>query len=209
MAVECCDSKTGELVRLRTRHARVLKIVLVVNATMFVVEFVAGVLTRSTSLLADSLDMLGDAAVYVFSLYVLGRGRLWEARASMFKGALMATFGIAVAAEAASKLFVPVVPSAAGMGAVGAVALMANMTCLLLLLRHRADDLNMKSTWLCSRNDVIANVGVLAAAAGVAVTGCRWPDLVVGSVIAALFLTSATSVLRDAIAGIRKERSAS
>lgn len=197
MSAGCCEDKAVELAHLRVRQARVLQLVLAINAAMFVLEFGVGVWSRSTALLADSLDMLGDAAVYGFSLYVLGRGAMWEARAAMLKGIIMLAFGTGVAADAGVKAFSDVVPVAEAMGGVGLVALAANTACLLLLLRHRSDGLNMRSTWLCSRNDVIANVGVLFAAAAVGVLDSKWPDLVVGGVVASLFLASATAVLRD------------
>jgi Co/Zn/Cd efflux system component len=139
---------------------------------------------------------------------VLGRGALWEARAAALKGGVMLAFGLGVAAEAVAKAFRDVVPRAEAMGVVGVIALVANAACLLLLLRHRTDGINMRSTWLCSRNDVVANVGVLLAAAGVAVLDSRWPDLLVGATIAALFLGSAFGVLRDSVRAFGKVRGA-
>lgn len=203
MSADCCEVQAGELARLRSAHARVLKTVLAINAAMFVLELGVGIWSRSTALLADSLDMLGDAAVYGASLYVLGRGARWEARAATLKGAVMLAFGLGVAADVAVKAFRGGVPSAEAMGIVGAIALAANAACLALLLRHRREGLNMESVWLCSRNDVVANVGVLAASGGVALLHSRWPDLLVGATIAALFLASATSILREAISASR------
>jgi Co/Zn/Cd efflux system component len=148
--------------------------------------------------LADSVDMLGDAIVYGFSLYAVARGTLWQARVALFKGLLMAAFGLGVLMQVSHKLIAGVVPAPAVMSIVGVIALGANTVCLLLLSRHRADDINMRSAWLCSRNDVMANVSVLIAAAGVALTGSGWPDIVVGIAIALLFATSAIRVIRDA-----------
>ena len=202
----CCESKCGALAALRAKQARVLKIVLAIYACMFLVEAAAGLLTHSSSVLADSLDMFGDAAVYASSLYVLGRGRVWQARMAAAKGGVLLAFGGAVLVDVAWKLASARPPSAEGMGAIGAVALAANLVCLFLLTRHRADDVNMRAVWLCSRNDIIANVGVVLAAAGVAWTGSRWPDVVVGSVIALVFLSSAASVLRDAAVELRTSR---
>jgi cation diffusion facilitator family transporter len=175
-----------------------LTIVLAVNLAMFGVEFVAGLLAHSTALLADSVDMLGDAIVYGFSLYVVARGREWQARAALLKGIIMAVFGAGILLEAVIKLAMAATPRDEVMGLVGGVALAANSVCLWLLSRRRADDLNMRSAWLCSRNDVVANVAVLIAAWGVAFTASVWPDIVVGLLIATLFVRSSVSVIRDA-----------
>ena len=180
------------------RQRRVLQVVLAINAAMFVVELVAGLLAHSTALLADSVDMLGDAIVYGFSLYVIGRGSVWQARGALLKGGIMAAFGVGVLAEVAHKLAQGVVPAATVMSGVGVLALAANAAALAFLWRHRGDDINMRSAWLCSRNDVVANAGVLVAAAGVALTGSAWPDIVVGGLIALLFTASAVDVLRAA-----------
>jgi cation diffusion facilitator family transporter len=206
MGADCCDRKAGELALLRESQARVLKIVLAINAGMFVLELGVGLWSGSTALLADSLDMLGDAGVYAISLYVLGRGAAWEARAAMLKGGAMLVFGVGVAADAVAKAVRDVMPSTGAMTLVGATALLANTGCLLLLLRHRRDGLNMRSTWLCSRNDVAANLGVLAAAGAVTVFRSKWPDLIIGATIALLFLRSATSILHESIAGLRAAR---
>lgn len=193
----CCEDKACEVTALRESHGRVLWIVLGINTVMFVVEGAAGLLAHSTSLLADALDMLGDALVYAFSLFVLARSVRWQAGAALAKGGFMLAFGLAVLAEAAYKVFHPVMPSVETMGIIGTLALAANVVCFSLLYRHRADNLNMTSTWLCSRNDLIANVGVLVAAGAAYLVASRWPDIMVGCIIAALFLRSALSVLRD------------
>lgn len=199
MAASCCEKKACELTKLRASQARILKMVLAINVLMFGVELVAGLRAASTSLLADSLDMLGDATVYGFSLYVLDRGPQLRATAALLKGLIMTAFALFVLGQAIYKCFFVVMPAAETIGIAGAAALIANGVCLWLLWRHRADDINMRSTWLCSRNDIIANLGVIAAAIGVSVTGTKWPDLAVGGAIAALFLASAISVLREAL----------
>jgi cation diffusion facilitator family transporter len=181
----------------------VLWIVLSINAAMFVIEVVAGILAHSTSLLADGLDMFGDALVYGLSLVALTRSVRWQAGAALMKGAFMALFGLAVLGEAVFKIVFPVMPSAETMGAVGELALVANVGCFLMLYRHRSDNINMSSTWVCSRNDVIANVGVLLAAGATVLLVSRWPDIIVGVGIALLFLRSAFGVLRQAIAALR------
>jgi cation diffusion facilitator family transporter len=206
---DCCESKAGELAELRVRQGRVLVIVLAINAVMFVVEAAGGVVARSTALLADSLDMFGDASVYALSLWVLHRGPVWRARAALVKGALMGLFGAGVLVEAALKLTSGISPEPHTMSAIGLLALGANLVCLVLLYRHRTDDLNLRSTWLCSRNDIIANVGVILAAIAVGIVGSGWPDVLVGALIAALFLRSAETVLREAVAELKRSEVAS
>jgi cation diffusion facilitator family transporter len=196
----CCQGKDQALARLRQSQGRVLRIVLAVNAALFGVEFLAGWWAGSTALLSDSLDMLGDALVYGFSLYVLHRSELWRVRAAQAKGVVMVLFGVSVLAQAAYQLFAGSVPHAPTMGGIGALALAGNTACFALLYRHRSDDLNLRSTWICSRNDLIANSAVLLAACAVAATGQRWPDLVIGLAIGSLFLQSAWGVLRDSVA---------
>jgi cation diffusion facilitator family transporter len=181
----------------------VLWIVLAINALMFLVEGWAGLLAHSTSLLADALDMLGDALVYGFSLFVLARSGRWQAGAALAKGGFMLAFGLGVLGEALYKVFHPVMPGVEMMGIIGAIALAANLVCFFLLYRHRGDNLNMSSTWLCSRNDLIANVGVLLAAGGSYLLVSRWPDIIVGGIIASLFLSSALHVLSQAIRALR------
>ncbi len=163
----CCQDKSCELEALRGHQSKVLWIALAINGGMFGLEFFVGLLAGSTSLLADSLDMLGDALVYGFTLYVVGLSARWQASAALLKGIVMAGFGIMVLAQAGYHLMSPEVPDFRIMGATGVLALLANGTCLLLLTKRRNDDLNMRSTWLCSRNDIIANVGILIAAVGV------------------------------------------
>ena len=199
----CCNHKTETLSVLRERQQGVLQLVLAINAVMFVAEGAAGLVAHSTALLADSLDMLGDAFVYALSLYALHRSPTWRAGAALTKGVIMAAFGIGVVVEAVFKLSAGVVPEGGLMGIFGVLALAANVSCLILLMRHRSDDLNMRSTWVCSRNDVIANGGVLLAAAGVAMTGTVWPDILIGLVIAGFFLVSAWDVIRASLLEFR------
>lgn len=199
----CCEGKSCALDALRERQGRTLRVVLAINVVLFAVEFGAGLRAASTSLMADSLDSLGDALVYAFSLYVLFRSERWRAGAALLKGLIMLGFGIAVAAALLGKLLAPVVPVAGMIGGFGLFALACNLTCLALLTRHRSDDINMESVWLCSRNDIIANVGVLLAGAGVALTGSMWPDFAVGAIIAVVFLRSAFYVLAQALRQLR------
>ena len=190
----CCEVRPVE-----SRQRRVLQVVLWINLAMFAVEFGAGLIAHSTALLADSVDMLGDAIVYGFSLYVIGRGARWQARGALLKGCIMAAFAGGIAVEVASKLVRGVTPDGEIMSAVAIVALIANASVLVFLWRHRSDDLNMRSAWLCSRNDVISNASVFVAAAAVWLTQSAWPDIVAGLAIAGLFGASAVGILRHAL----------
>lgn len=194
----CCDNKADELAQLRAKQGRVLYIVLAINGAMFLVEFAAGWIVGSTALLGDSLDMLSDALVYIVSLYVLHRGVRARAGAALFKSGFMMLFSVLIIGEAIRKSLLGAVPEGDWMALIGLVALAANLTCLGLLYRHRSDDINMSSTWICSRNDVIANLSVLAAAALVMLTGTLWPDVIVGVGLALLYLHSSWQVARAA-----------
>jgi cation diffusion facilitator family transporter len=203
---DCCSDKACALQALQERQAATLKIVLLINATMFLVEIVAGLLAGSVALLADSLDMLGDALVYGLSLYVVARGAAWKARAALAKAAAMALFGAFVLGQLVYRLVNPELPAPDTMGTIGSIAMAANATCLVLLWRHRAEDINMRSVWLCSRNDLFANAGVLLAALAVWALHSSWPDLVVGALICAMFLRSAATVTREALDELRENR---
>lgn len=202
---DCCIDKACALEKLRAREATVLRLVLVINAVMFVVELASGLFAGSVALLADSLDMLGDALVYGFSLYVVARGPIWKARAAAAKAAVMGLFGAFVFGQLVYKLVFPQLPKFETMGAVGALALVSNCVCFALLWRHRADDINMRSVWLCSRNDLIANVSVLLAAGAVWMTLSPLPDKLVGGLICAVFFRSAFLVAREARAELRRK----
>ncbi len=180
-----------------------LWLVLAINGMMFLVELGAGLLARSVALQADSLDMLGDALVYGVSLAVVGRSAQWRGRAAQLKGAVMLAFGVAVLGQVVLKVLRGVPPDATIVTSTGALALVANLACLGLLYRHRSDDINMHSTWVCSRNDILANAGVILSAGGVAVFGSIWPDVLVSLAIVALFLRSATKVLAAAAGDLR------
>ncbi len=195
---DCCANTQCEIDKLRLRQRNVLVAVLAINGLLFFVECAAGLLASSTALVADSLDMLGDALVYGFSLYVVARNDLWKARAASVKGWIMMGFGVFVLAQAGYKVLFPEVPSFQIIGVIGLLALTANSVCLGLLWRHRADDINMTSVWLCSRNDIIANVSVLFAGLCVWAFASQLPDVIVGVGIAVLFLKTAVKVLRDA-----------
>lgn len=204
MSANCCDSKSSELMKLREKQSRVLKIVLAINLTMFVLEFSMGLWAKSTALMGDSLDMFGDAVVYGFSLYVLHKSERTRATAAFLKGLIIVAFGLWVLYESLNKIITDVVPVAEAMGVVGVVAMVANVSFLYLLMKHKDDDINMKSTYVCSRNDIISNTGVIFAAGLVAFTNSKWPDLIVGLVIAALFLRSAFPILVESTEVIRR-----
>jgi Co/Zn/Cd efflux system component len=180
----------------------VLWAVLAINLALFAIEVVAGLRAGSSALLGDSLDMLGDSMVYGASLYAVGRGAAMEARVALGKGLLMAVLALAVLVDALARLLGQP-PESGVVSVVGLLALAGNAACLGLLYRHRADNLNFRSTWLCSRNDVIANVAVIASAGVVALVGRPWPDTVVGLALAGLWLRTSVSVLREAWAGTR------
>lgn len=184
--------------RGREDRRRVLVVVLLINAVMFVGEFTAGLLADSAALLADSADNLGDAFIYGLSLYVLYRSLRWRAGAAFVKGFIQLVFGIGVASQVVMKAKYGADPIGIVMMGVAAIALLGNLTCFALLMKHRGDDVNMRSVWLCSRNDVLGNLGVIVAGIAVAITGSYWPDLLVGGAIALVFLYTAWDVLRDA-----------
>ncbi|HEY9669568.1 MAG TPA: cation transporter [Coleofasciculaceae cyanobacterium] len=177
------------------RQSKVLWIVLGVNTVMFFVELLSGIVSSSLSLTGDSLDMLGDAIAYGSSLYVIHRGRKAQAKSAMLKGAIMFLSAVAVFARASYQAFFSTTPELRVMSTIGFVALIANLFCLFLLTKHRKDNINMSSVWLCSRNDIIANTSVLVAAGLVYVTGTSWPDLAVGLLLTFILAKSAGKVL--------------
>ena len=199
----CCEDKACAIDALRGRQSATLKAVLGINAVMFVVVLAAGLMASSTALLSDSLDNLGDALTYAVSLYAVSRGTRMKARVALFKGSLILLAGVAVLGQVVYKLAFPIVPVFETMGVISVVALAANGLCLLLLTRHRHDDINMSSVWECSRNDIASNIAVGIAAIGVWLTGSGWPDLLIGVALAVLFLRSASRVLRSALAELR------
>jgi cation diffusion facilitator family transporter len=205
MADSCCSAKAPELERLAQQadQRRILVIVLAINAVMFFAEFGAGVVAGSTALMADATDMLGDALVYGVSIYALARSSRWKAGAALFKGLFILALGIGIVINVIVKIQSGVPPSSTLMLVFGALALIANLTCLRLLWRFRSHDLNMASTFECSRNDVASNVGVLVAAGLVALLSSPWPDVVIGSAMALLFLRSSLRVIVSALPELR------
>ena len=198
----CCPSFEATP-SVDARYRRVLWLALAINAAMFAVEAGFGLIADSLSLQADALDFFGDAANYAISLALLGRAIRWRARGAAIKGGAMALFGAWVLGAAIYRVFVGGVPDAAIMGAIGLLALFANLACAVLLFRFRRGDSNMRSVWLCTRNDAIANIAVILAALAVAVTGTGWADLGVAVVIASLAASAGISVIRQAHAELR------
>ena len=205
MSAHCCDHGHGHASAAAASpvYRRVLWIALAVNLVMFVIEIGAGVAAGSASLLADSLDFLGDAANYGVSLFVLSMALHWRARASLLKAASMAAFGLWVAGTTIAHALSGTVPEAPIMGAIGALALAANLGVALLLYRWRDGDSNMRSVWICTRNDAIGNLAVLAAALGVFGSGSGWPDYLVAAIMSGLALVGAFQVARAALAELR------
>jgi Co/Zn/Cd efflux system component len=186
-------------------HRRVLWAVLAINALMFAVEVIAGVAAGSAALQADALDFLGDAANYSISLMVVGMALRYRASAAMAKGATMAAFGLWVLGTAVWHSVHGTLPSAFTMGTVGVAALIANAASFGLLWAHRHGDANMRSAWICTRNDLLGNLAVLIAALGVFGTGTGWPDIIVAAIMAALAIQGAALVIRQAAAELRPE----
>ncbi|MGQ0690267.1 MAG: cation transporter [Limnobacter sp.] len=179
-------------------YKKVLWVALVVNLGMFIVEVASGLKAGSVSLLADSLDFFGDAANYAVSLFVLGMALSIRAKAALVKGATLGIFGVGVLAYTAYRLWTGQVPEPLTMGVVAVLALVANVAVALMLYKWREGDSNMQSVWLCSRNDAIGNVAVVAAAGLVAWTGSAWPDLAVAVLMATLGITAARTIIAQA-----------
>jgi Co/Zn/Cd efflux system component len=198
MGAHCCNHDANQTALRSRRYRYILWIALAVNLLMFAVEIAAGLRSGSVSLLADALDFLGDSANYAISLWVLGLGLALRARAAQFKALSMLLFGLSVLAAALWNAWQGVLPDAPTMGLVGSLALLANLGVAALLYAYRAGDSNMRSVWLCTRNDALGNLAVLLAALGVFGTGSAWPDLLVASFMASLAIWAAVQVLRQA-----------
>jgi Co/Zn/Cd efflux system component len=209
MAAHCCECNHdhdpgGDPVRQAT-YRRVLWAVFAINAVMFAVEIGAGLAAGSASLQADALDFLGDAANYGISLFVVGMALRYRAIAALVKGATMGLFGLWVLAITGWHAWHSTLPHAFTMGAVGFTALAANGVSFGMLWRHRGGDANMRSAWICTRNDVLGNLAVLLAALGVFGTGTGWPDVIVAAIMAMLALQGAALVIRHARSELRSD----
>jgi len=197
----CCDGKVFE--GMSDGYKRALLAVILINAVMFFVEITAGLKSGSQALLADSLDFAGDSATYTISLLVIGASLRTRAMASLFKGGSLAVIAMIILASSLYRFLGDTVPAAETMGLIGFLALVANR--LLILMRWRDGDSNVRSVWLCSRNDAIGNVGVIIAGIVVAITGAAWPDLLVAVLLATLFLRSAFAIVSQARAELKLE----
>ena len=204
MTDSCCESACGsDLAKADPRWRRILWVALAVNALMFIVEMIAGATADSRALQADALDFLGDAANYAVSLAVVGSALAWRARAALMKSLVMLGFAAWVLGSAVVAFMNGTAPDGVMMGTIGGLALAANVGVALLLYRYRTGDANMRSVWICSRNDAIGNVAVMLAALGVLGTDSAWPDLIVATIMAALALTGGIQVFRQAMTELR------
>jgi Co/Zn/Cd efflux system component len=203
MAASCCDSNySSSKPPVDKTYRRVLWAALLINAAMFLVEIVAGVTAGSVSLKADAMDFMSDAANYAVSLFVLGMALPWRAKAALAKGISLGAVGLWVAASTFSNAVSGTVPEPQMMGVVGFLALASNVAVAILLYAYRQGDANMRSVWICSRNDAIGNVAVMLAALGVFGTGTGWPDIIVAAILATLALWGASQIVRQSLAEI-------
>lgn len=198
----CCEEKTFDGVS--DTYKRALIIVIVLNGMMFFVEIFAGILAHSQALQADALDFLGDTATYTISLLVIGKSLQVRSTAALFKGVSLSIIGVWVLGSTIYRVFVTGVPEAFTMGTVAFLALLVNLVSVIILMRYRDGDANVRSVWLCSRNDAIGNVAVIIAASGVWASQSAWPDLIVAFIMASLFLSSASQIIRQALSEKRK-----
>lgn len=194
----CCNSACGPNQATSARYRRVLWIALVLNALMFSIEIVASHRAQSASLLAHAIDFLGDAGNYAVSLFALSMGALWRARTALLKGLTMGTFGLVVIGRAAWGAFGDFTPHPTTMGAIGLLALAVNVFVAVLLYKFREGDANMRSVWLCSRNDAIGNLAVIGAAVLVSLTHSAWPDLLVALIMGSLAIAAGKAVIAQA-----------
>ena len=195
----CCHDQELKFEGLSPAYRRALWAVIAINAVMFVVELAAGSIAGSQALKADALDFLGDTLTYGLSLYVIGMPLRVRANVALFKGLSLAAMGLWVLGATVWQVLILGLPDAPVMGIVGFLALIANLASVVILMRYRDGDANVRSVWLCSRNDAIGNVAVMVAAGAVFATGTAWPDLIVAAMMAALFLSSSAQIVRQAL----------
>ncbi|ABC30420.1 Co/Zn/Cd efflux system component [Hahella chejuensis KCTC 2396] len=208
MGMHCCHHEHEEKPKVDGRYRKILFWALLINGGMFAVELLSGLQADSVSLLADSLDFLGDAANYGISLWVLGMGLAIRAKASLLKAASMGAFGVWVLGSTVWSAMTGTLPEALTMGVIGALALAANLGVAAMLYAYREGDSNMRSVWLCTRNDALGNIAVMLAALGVFGSGSAWPDLIVAGIMACLALSAAVQVLRHARKELRHDHEA-
>lgn len=197
MTKDCCGCENKQLDTLAKKQAKVLWIVLIINALFFVTEFFSGLIAKSVSLTGDSLDMLGDALTYGITLYVIGKSQSSKIKASQFKATLMMITAVCVLARAVMTFVNQKTPTYEVMGLVSLLALGANLLCLWILSKHKNDDINFSSVWLCSRNDIITNTSVIVASLLVYFTNSYWPDVIVGLCITYIVGQSSVQIWKE------------
>jgi Co/Zn/Cd efflux system component len=200
----CAAAQNGPVAEAGYR--RILWIALIGNAMMFFVETIGGLAAQSTSLMADAIDFFGDTLSFAVSLFVLSMALIWRARVALLKGFFMASYGVGILVLTLWNMQRGVVPEATTMSIIGLAAFIVNLGVALLLYRYRTGDANMRSVWLCSRNDALSNLAIIAAAAGVFGTGTAWPDIIVAVIMATLGFTAGLTVIRQARAEIKTTR---
>ena len=203
MSADCCDHG-GTFEGLSADYKRRLWLVIVINASMFLVEMAAGALAGSQALQADALDFLGDATTYGISLAVIGAAIQIRARAAVLKALSLTAMALWVLGSTAYHVLILGVPRAEVMGAIGVLALAANAASVLILMHYKDGDANVRSVWLCSRNDAIGNLAVMFAALAVWATATKWPDLLVATIMAGLFLNSSIQIFRQSFQEMRE-----
>lgn len=205
MAGNCGDSCSGvQFEGASEAYKRILWIIVAINGLMFFVEIIAGFVADSTALKADALDFLGDTATYAITLLVIGKPLELRAKAALLKGLSLGAMSVFVLGLTLYKVIVAGQPDPMTMGAIGFVAFAANIVSVLLLLKYREGDSNIKSVWLCSRNDAIGNIAVVIAGAGVFATGTVWPDIIVAFIVAGLFLQSSIKITQQALSELER-----
>ena len=200
MSKECSDGCGNiSFEGISKTYKRILWVVIIINGGMFFVEMIAGIIANSTALRADALDFLGDAATYAATLMVIGKPLKTRANVALIKGISLGLMALFVLGFTLYRVFVVGEPEALVMGSIGFLALTANIISVLLLMRYRDGDANVRSVWLCSRNDAIGNIAVIIAGAAVFATGTMWPDIIVAFVLAGLFMHSSINITRQAL----------
>lgn len=198
MSSNCCQPEPS-FDGMTPGFKRALWVIIIVNGSMFIIESMAGAFSGSKALQADALDFLGDTATYTLSLYVIGMSVRARSRAALLKGVSLGIMGAWVFASTAYQVLILDTPKPEIMGAIGLLALAANLGSVILLMQYKNGDSNVKSVWLCSRNDAIGNVAVMFAAGCVWLSGSAWPDLIVAALIAGLFSWSSVQIIRQAL----------
>lgn len=199
---DCCENKSCAIEAMKIKQAKVLKIVLWINVCLFMLTVTCGLVVNSASLLTESLDDLGDAITYALSLYVVYKSDKAKAKVALFKGLLILFGALFVLSQAISHAINQNVPLFEPMGVVAVIALLGNLTCLYLLTKHKEQDINMSSIWECSKNDILNNLSIIAAAVIVWITNVGWADVLVGFILSVLLIKSSIKVIKSALTNI-------